>query len=196
VQTGESAAAAVAFGQAVEDDPEHGRALYRLAVLEEEDGRVREAIDRYSRAIHVQPRLSPAYAGLGSLYARYGRPREAVGVFRNCIQNENPRDDETRAARAQCRAELGRILFEQAEIDEAVRFLSEAAALRPESPSVQFNLGLALRARYAEGERAEDRDRALVHLQRAASQCNPTAERARCESIQAALQELRTPRAN
>lgn len=185
-----SADARIAFEQAVELDPQHGRALFRLAQITEAAGDIPAAIDLLTRSIWASPRFPMAYNALAAIYTRYGRPMEAVQVLQNALANENSADDEARMGHAQNRADLGRLHLDLGEYDEAVRQLEAASALRPESSSVMFNLAVAYRERYARNGRDDDREQALGRMRRAAQQCNPATEQARCESIAAAIHDL------
>lgn len=182
-----------ALEHAVSIDPEHGRALYRLGEMAEVDGEIREAIDLYTRAIYASPRFPLAYNALGNLYDRFGRPQEALQVFQNAIANENPNDEESIVGRAQNRADLGRVYLSLEEFDAALTYLRQAVALRADSPAINFNLGIAYRERFESTGNAEDRTNAERYLGLARARCNPAEERARCESIESALQSLSAP---
>lgn len=182
--------AQVALEQAVENDSQHGRALYRLghiAVLQDD---VPLAIDYLTRSIWASPRFPMSYGELASLYWRFDRPREAVQVLQNALANENSADGSNLLGHAQNRADLGQVHYELGEFVEAVRYLEQAAAMRPDSGSISFNLGIAGRALFAETGNAADRELALASLRRAQARCIVATEQARCESIVAALQEL------
>jgi len=190
-EMGRTAQARAAFEAAIEADADHGRALYRLARLQEESGEIREAIDLLTRAIYASPRLSIAYNALGNLYLRYGRPQEAMQVLQNGIENENPDDPDSDVARGANRADLGRVYMELGEYDAAVSVLRQAAEMRSNA-STAFNLGVAYRERWHETGSDDDRDAAIQQLRRARSSCNTSTELARCESIEAALNELQS----
>ncbi len=184
------AEARAALEGAVSADPAHGRAMYRIGRLSEEAGDVYESIDWYTRSIHASLRFPMAYNALGTLYLRLGRPQEAMAVLLNGVSNENPDDPDTLDGRAQNRADLGRVAMSLEDWDAAVTWLSQATELRRGSAAVTFNLSAAYRARYAAEGDVADREQAMELLQRARSQCRPTEEYARCESIEAALIEL------
>lgn len=188
-ELGRTDQARAAFEAAIAADPEHGRALYRLARLDEADGEIRTAIDTLTRAIYATPRLSIAYNALGNLYLRYGRPQEAMQVLQNGIENENRDDPDSAVARGANRADLGRVYMELGEYDLAVTVLRQAAEMRTNA-STEFNLGVAYRERWHENRSDADREAAIRHLRRARGSCNVGTELARCESIEAALNEL------
>jgi hypothetical protein len=80
------------------------------------------------------------------------------------------------------------------ELDLAISYLRDAMTFDPSLTSIPFNLGIAYSRRYAEGESVEDREEAISHLTRARTQCRPQVEQARCNSIAAALRDLRNDR--
>ncbi len=182
--------ARVAWERTVELDPQHGRALFRLALVSRDEGDVPLAIDFLTRAIWADPRFPLAYNELAAIYTRFGRPQEAIRVLENGIANENPDDADARAGRGQNRADLGRLHYELGAFELAVPLLEEAASLRPESGAIAFNLAVALRERAAQTDDPAHREQALTALRRARSRCNPATEQARCESIEAALADL------
>jgi len=182
--------AVAAWTVAVDRDPEHGRALHRLGEYAVSKGEIREAIDLFSRSIYAMPRFPYAYNALASVYVRYGRPREALQVLQNAIQNENSNDDRSRLVHAQNRADLGLVYMDLDDYDLAIMYLRQAVEMGGSSASTAQNLGIAYRERYRTSRSPTDRDDARTYLQRAAQQCNVQRERARCESIQAALTDL------
>jgi tetratricopeptide (TPR) repeat protein len=180
-----------AFELATSRDPSHARAWFRLGELAEGQGEIRLAVDLYTRSIYNEPRLPMGYSRLAGIYSRFGRPSEAIAVLGNAISNENPLDAEMLGFRAQNRADLGHVYLELGEHDRAIDYLRQSLALRPNAEAVSFNLGLALRARYLNTAQESDRQEAVGHLQRASELCNPAAELARCEALDATLRSLR-----
>jgi tetratricopeptide (TPR) repeat protein len=183
------------FQLATDRDPNHGLAWYRWGVLLEGRGEIRGAIDLYTRSIYASPRLPVGYSALGKVYMRFGRPSEAVQVFRNALANENPNDTAMRSLQAQNRADLGMVYLELGQVDEAVQKLTEAASMLGSVPmSLSFNLGVAWWRKATQSGSAEDRGQARHWLERARTMCDPNLTLARCESIEAAVLELeRTP---
>lgn len=182
--------AQVALEEAVEQDAQHGRALYRLALIASASEDVPLAIDYLTRSIWADPRFPMSYNELAAIYARFGRPREATLVLQNALANENLRDEANQLGHAQNRADLGQLHYELGEYAEAVRLLTQAAEMRTESGSIAFNLGIANRELFAQTADPAHREAALEWLRRAQSRCNRSTELARCESIAAATQEL------
>ena len=174
-----------AYRQVIEVDPQHSRALFRLGQIVEDDGEIRDAIDFYMRSIYADARFPWAYNALGNIYLRYGRPQEAIQVFENGIQN-NPDN-------MQNRADIARVYVMLENYDLAINYLTQALEEGSGSSAMQYNLGVAYRARFVARGQDSDRTEAIGYLQRAASGCNPSEEQARCDSIAGALRELDPP---
>lgn len=185
-------AAAATFEEVIALRPDHGGALYRLGRAAEASGEIRDAIDYFTRSIYADPYFPLSYNALGNIYVRYERPQEAIQVFQNGIDNCIEEDPDARVGNALNRADLGRVYMELDELDLAVSYLQEAATLDRRSASIPFNLGVALARRHDATGSDADREAAIESLSRASAQCNPAEEQARCNSIAAALRDLRT----
>ncbi len=183
--------AAATYEEVLAQVPTHSGALYRLGQYAEVRGSVRDAIDFYTRSIYADPYFSLPYNALANIYIRYERPQEALQVLQNGIDNCVETDPSERVGNAMNRADLGRVYLSLNELDLAVSYLGQAMSLDPGSSSIPFNLGVAYARRYADGGGPGDRDSAIESLSRARSQCNPAEEQARCNSIAAALRDLR-----
>lgn len=183
--------AAATFEEVLAFHPTHAGALYRLGLHAEASGEIRDAIDYYTRSIYADPYFSLGYNKLGNIYVRYERPQEAIQVFQNGIENAPEEDPDERVGNAMNRADLGMVYLSLNELDLAVSYLSQARSMHPSSSSIPFNLGVAYARRYDDGGGVSDRDAAIEALTQARAQCNPAEEQARCNSIAAALRDLR-----
>ena len=186
--------AAVRFAEALALAPEHSGALYRTGLISEEIGEIRDAIDFYTRSIYADPYFPLSYNALGNIYFRYGRPQEALQVFQNGIDNAQVDDREARIGNALNRADLGRVYMDLSEMDLAISYLTDAMTFDSSMTSIPFNLGIAYSRRYSDRGAVEDREEAIAQFTRARSQCRPQMEQARCNSIAAALRDLRNDR--
>lgn len=186
--------AAARFAEALALAPEHSGALYRSGLIAEQQGEIRDAIDAYTRSIYADPYFPLSYNALGNIYFRYERPQEAMQVFQNGIDNAQVEDVGARVGNALNRADLGRVYMDLGELDLAISYLRDAMTFDPTLTSIPFNLGIAYSRRYTEGGSVEDREEAIGHLTRARTQCRPQVEQARCNSIAAALRDLRNDR--
>lgn len=186
--------AAVRFAEALALAPEHAGALYRTGLISEGTGEIRDAIDYYTRSIYADPYFPLSYNALGNIYFRYGRPQEALQVFQNGIDNAIEEERDARVGNALNRADLGRVYMDLGEMDLAISYLRDAMAFDQTLTSIPFNLGIAYSRRYGATGAAEDREEAIAQFTRARAQCRPAVEQARCDSIAAALRDLRNDR--
>ena len=89
---GNLVAAADAYRQAIQLNPEHAAALYDLGYVLQLEGDSEAAIDCYRRAIAHQPRNAFAHYNLGTLLQEKGDARAAIGQYEEAaaIQPGNP----------------------------------------------------------------------------------------------------------
>ena len=182
------------FAEALALAPEHAGALYRTGLISEETGEIRDAIDFYTRSIYADPYFPLSYNALGNIYFRYGRPQEALQVFQNGIDNAQVEGVDAQMGNATNRADLGRVYMDLGEMDLAISYLRDAMTFDASMSSIPFNLGIAYSRRYSDGGAEDDREEAIAYFTRARMQCRPQMEQARCNSIAAALSDLRNDR--
>ncbi len=92
---GERAEAKAAYTKALELDPRHSMALFRLAYDESIYGDVEEAIDLYERCIEIEPAYEEAMLNLGTLYEDTEHWEFALRCY-DAILDENPAHDRAR----------------------------------------------------------------------------------------------------
>ena len=133
--------------------PEGAAAHYNLAAALARTGEFAES-ESHFRAALEQDRSAPAHAGLGFVLAQTGRVDEAIAQFNDAIAA----DAEHPAAYEQ----LGSILAEQGNLEEAASHFGQLAKLRP-SPAAHQKLAeiLTRLGRTDEARRHADRARAL-----------------------------------
>jgi tetratricopeptide (TPR) repeat protein len=120
--------------EAAEPDDAWGRQV-RAARRETDAGKRQEALEALAKSARITELPARALTQL----AQQLRPPQAVELLRRA-QRHYPAD-------FWVNHNLGRVLLEEVkppETEEAVRFLTAAVALRPESPGVHYNLGHAL----------------------------------------------------
>lgn len=145
------------LGQALEEDPDHGRAQVAWAdAVEVERGDLDAAAARLREVTARQPFLAEGWRALGRVLERRGRTEEAEECYREGLRRQ-PRDPGLQAL-------LGLLLAERGDAEEATPLL-EAAAESAVSALPQVHDGLAAVA-VARGEwaRAETEARRAVEL--------------------------------
>ena len=113
----------------------------RASVARSRSGRYRRA-----EAAHVHPRGPPRSSVKPNAY------RIAVALL-PCVEPCAPADPHVLDT-------MGWILFKRGSIDKAVKLLKLSAAQLPESPSVQYHLGMAAQQLVVDGHGADDAARA------------------------------------
>ncbi len=142
-QTGNLGAAVVAYRRAIDIRPHYG-AYTNLASILRDEGRPREAVEMYHRALELDSTDHRTWANLSSAYADIpgARNHQDRTLRRALVQTEralavNPNDAATLAAFAGYAVNLGR------EADGR-RSATRAADLAPDDVDVQFRAGYAL----------------------------------------------------
>lgn len=99
------------------------------------DGRLDEALERYRRAVEIDPTRGSAHNNLGVVLRQQGAVEEAIGHFREAVRLEPS---------AQSRYNLANALVPQGSLDEAAGLYRAAIAERPDMVRALNNLGLVL----------------------------------------------------
>jgi tetratricopeptide (TPR) repeat protein len=135
-KAGDLAKAEQAFDAALAIDPNHVKSLMNMARVRIEQKRADEAIALLTRASSIQPGSGEVHRLLGRAYAVNGNPDEAVDAYRQAIELDGQD--------AWAMNNLGLILLEQQQAEEALPLLVKAVALRKDTPAFHNNLGMAL----------------------------------------------------
>jgi Flp pilus assembly protein TadD len=114
-------------------------ALYYLGRVKYTEGRFLDAVDAFERVLRGEPHNVRAENNLGLGLEALNRPDEAVAAYRSAIAMEKgaPHPSE------QPLLNLGILLTNRGQVDEAVTLLAQAATLSPNSPKAHFGLGRA-----------------------------------------------------
>ena len=120
----------------VKKSPHKARPYNNLGVALADDGQYSKAIEKYHKALQINPNYPNAYANLGFVLAKQGKVEESITQFLKALQLK-PRDYETLS-------NLGVALLLQKRHEEAIGYLSEAVALNPYFAKAHNNLGVAL----------------------------------------------------
>ena len=136
-------------------NPNNASAIMTLALLYERTNDFPKARDAYERLISIDPNFISALNNLAYLYAdRLNDLDKAYALARKAreLQRDDPAVADT----------FGWVLSKRGEYQQALAILQESAAKLPDSPEVQFHLGMTA---YMMGQT----DLAKVALQKAAS---------------------------
>jgi tetratricopeptide (TPR) repeat protein len=125
-----------AFDAALAIDPNHVKSLMNLARVRIEQKQSDEAIALLTRADSVQPGTGEVHRLMGRAYHVQRKPDEAIEAYRHAIELDGQD--------AWAMNNLGLILLEQEQAEEALPLLTKAVALRRDTPAFYNNLGMAL----------------------------------------------------
>ncbi|MFT7695637.1 MAG: tetratricopeptide (TPR) repeat protein [Candidatus Latescibacterota bacterium] len=115
----------------------------RLGGLYYAEGRVKDAVAAYQRAVEIDPNYALAHSNLGTVLRSLGRIEEAEQAHRRAI--------ELQVDNSLFHEELGRLLVRANKREAAIEALAKAAEL----DSVNFNLYLTLGQLYLEGNQPD-----------------------------------------
>lgn len=156
-------AAAGNRGKALEDlrqaetiDPKNAEIPLRIGILQQEEGKAKEAYEAYGRAIEVDPRLTIAYNNLAWLAAsRRERLEEALAWIKRARELA-PKDSMFLDTH-------GWVLRARGDLEGAASVLQEGVALKP-SADLHYHLGVVQMER-RHSEDARDNLRRALQLQ-------------------------------
>lgn len=119
--------------------------LYNLGLLLQESERFSEALDYYKLAIQSRPTLASAYLNTGIILESEGNVEEAKRTFQKCasIPDENLKDPYAhKSAVTSCLYNLGKLLHEQGQQEEALSIYKEAVKKMPHqfAPQSLYNM--------------------------------------------------------
>jgi protein O-mannosyl-transferase len=131
-------------------NPESAIAHNNLGVvLQDEQGKVDEAIEHYTAAIQIKPDFTEAHNNLGRVMMQQGKLEEAAKHLNEALRI----DSDFPVAYIN----LGGVLVRQGKLDEAIGHLTEALRVDPDSAEAHGNLGYILM-------RQGKLDKAVKHL--------------------------------
>uniref|UniRef100_A0A3P8S9J8 dolichyl-phosphate-mannose--protein mannosyltransferase n=1 Tax=Amphiprion percula TaxID=161767 RepID=A0A3P8S9J8_AMPPE len=119
--------------------------LYNLGLLLQENERFSEALHYYKLAIGSRPTLASAYLNTGIILMNKGNLEEAKRTFLTCadIPDENLKDPHAhKSSVTSCLYNLGKLLHEQGQQEEALSIYKEAVQKMPRqfAPHSLFNM--------------------------------------------------------
>ncbi|HXW26910.1 MAG TPA: tetratricopeptide repeat protein [Xanthobacteraceae bacterium] len=135
-QSGRHDLAIELIGQAVKRDGQHPLYFSNLGLAFYSQGKYREAIAAYRRAIAIDPNYAEAHCNLGNACKELGELDEAVAAHRRAIA--------IKPHFAEAHANLGNVLRDVGKLDEAIAAHRRATVIKPNFAQAHYNLGNAL----------------------------------------------------
>jgi Flp pilus assembly protein TadD len=121
-------------------DPNDAEAWYYLGRTKYGENRFEEAIAAFEKCLRLENRNVKAKSNLGLSLAGLGRTAQAEAVYREAIAWQA----DSTAKVAEPYIDLGDLLLDQNQTQDAVLFLTQAQTIAPEEPRVPELLGKAL----------------------------------------------------
>lgn len=118
------------------EPPEPEGIYYNMGIVLNSAGRIQEAIDQYSEAIHLKPDYADAHVNLGAALAEQGKITEATHHYLEALRAE--------PNFAQAHYNMGNILLAQGRLDAAITSYSKAIDLDASFAESYNSMGLAL----------------------------------------------------
>lgn len=135
-QTGDHAAAAESYRQALAADPQYAIARNNLAVALFHANVPEEAIDEFREALHASPGFSKARLNLALMLVRAKRFQLALEAYRQVLESD--------AESALAWNGVGLVLAELRRFDEARTAYARAIQIRPDYAEAHYNLSFTL----------------------------------------------------
>ncbi len=130
-------AAEIAFGHAQILAPRQMRWPYYLAQLHRTTGDQPQAVERFERAVELDPTYVAALVRLGELYLDEGRAADAEPLFEQALAVD--------PASAPALSGIGRAALARGATARAIEFLERALAVGPPAWDIHYNLATAYR---------------------------------------------------
>ena len=123
--------------RAAQKDPADGETWYAMGRIRQTDNRFADAVSCFTKALQFSPHSVKAANNLGLAYEGLNRPEDALAAYRQALawQANDPRPSE------QPSLNLGMLLTDRNQLDEALPLLQRAEALAPRDPKIHGALG-------------------------------------------------------
>jgi tetratricopeptide (TPR) repeat protein len=144
------------LAQSLERDPKDVQAWYYLGRIKYNENRFEEAVTAFRKCLDIDPRNVKAKDNLGLAYQGLGRTADALDAFQTAIDWQEQSLDKN----AGPFLNIGILLLEKNQVDKAMKYLSEAAAIAPNDSRVYEQLGKAY-------SRQEQFEKAQAELEKA-----------------------------
>jgi tetratricopeptide (TPR) repeat protein len=124
------------FSALAKTSPSYQGAQHNLGAYYERQGRYREAIEAYQKALVLDPNLSVVHYNLGVCYRELGDTRNAITMFSIFIQKGFNVE--------YVYSDLGAELAKERKYDDSLAIFDKAVVLFPRSSRIHYNRGIAL----------------------------------------------------
>ena len=147
LRSNQTAAAAVSLARAKQLDPGNAGIWFAEGSLALRQGRPAEAVDLLEQGLRLDGRNAGAYFDLGNAFLLLGQPDRALGAFERAAR--------MRQGFWEAINNQGLVLFEQGQIQDAIRRWREVLRIRPEAAEPNLALATGLFRSGGAAERSE-----------------------------------------
>lgn len=127
------------LARSLERDPKDVQAWYYLGRIKYNENRFEEAVTAFRKCLDLDPRNVKAKDNLGLAYQGLGRTADALDAFQAAINWQEPSLDKN----AGPFLNMGILLLEKNQVDQAMKYLLNAAAIAPNDSRTHEQLGKA-----------------------------------------------------
>ena len=135
--------AITAATRALQLAPNHGQIHHTLSLALTKQNKPTDALPHAQRAAELLPENSDVISILADLQRALARPDDAIATYQRALE-QNPTGAEVGRGIAELHANLGTLLLDQSQHDEALTHLRKALSLAPKRPDIHSALLHAL----------------------------------------------------
>jgi SAM-dependent methyltransferase/predicted negative regulator of RcsB-dependent stress response len=135
--------AAAAYREVLRRTPDHADSLYLLGIIDAQQGRLPQGVQRLQEAARLSPRNPEIRLNLGNALLAYGQGDRALEAYRAALA-EKPDFAEARAALLRAIERIGAFLQSENRSGEAIPLWCEAIELAPDNDGYWRHLSAAL----------------------------------------------------
>lgn len=145
------------FSEAATETPNDAQAWYLLGRAQYSNQSFKDAIGSFQHTLHLRPNDIEAENNIGLAWQGLNNPGDAKIAFRTAVQwqGDHPSD-------AQPLLNLGALLSQQNQFDQALRYLQIAVTLAPNNPRIHEELGRAYEGAGSLPQARKELERAAV----------------------------------
>lgn len=144
--------------RSVEANPKDSESWYYLGRTKYNENRFQEAIHAFEECLQLDPKNTKAQANLGLALEGLGRAGDALAAYRKAIATQ----DQCGPKNAEPFIDLGNLLLQQNQVDEAIENLVKARDIWPQDSRAHESLGKAYLRLNKFAEAKEELERAVA----------------------------------
>ena len=108
-----------------------------MGIAFQEQGKLEEAVEAYSKALTIKPNHAEAYNNMGTALQNQGKLEEAIEAYNKALT--------IKPDYAEAYNNMGTALQNQGKLEEAIEAYNKALTLKPDNAEAFYNMGIALK---------------------------------------------------